>query len=893
MRGREVRTGITLTALFLQAALPFIGFGASDEFSKRRAYLLPWQMIVEKFHEGGWFCGNEDLLENNMSQDITGGVVRIDPNCSYAYQPNQTITIKLPEGATNSGSLRKIEALVTECVEGSWCDIGKVATSTEPSNEIRVAGLTEKAGFFRLRFVVGAQDSQKCLETYAIVCSNWKRDILTFSRMLKEKIELDPDVQLLRSSIAISHFDHVMEMVSKASLLSGNILKALANAVWSKKTFDDGQCPDLVIGLNKIRLKRFEGAQIAEFVVFVPEEYGHSKRWPLFLHPDPRRVYARNSYSEHSGLIDIWWHFPMTMGFDWKDYKHLLRILNEKLNIDENRVYVNGECGNGIATIALALNYPDYWAECSASLGNSYRHLAGNALNLPLIFVKGGHDQDPLVGYYDFAVKCFQYRICRHFRYSKTQNTMEARGALMPQAVRNKNPQRVLFTIESLHNPRAYWVQVNGREDENLIGTIDASVDGQTIFVKTNNVDAYSLDLVQAPLYANKPVKIVENGQNLGFATDRIFTRRAEKYVDTAYIKNERLHGPVWDAFTDPYVVVWGIGSEDKGLSKASEEFAKSLANGGLCFADANMPEELAGSHNLILVGTAESNLWLSKIRGELPVRIEKGQIAAEGKRYDGRDMGFILVYPNPINLQKYVAVFSGASSRAMANISEAYSQMKSIRPADVGIFEITDTGSIKWHIIEKFNTVWSWHGEWDRVLAVANMKHPKWRWSQWIARTVREQLEVDVVVCEDPFTFEDSVPSGQITYRDLFNTFKNVWFTKVKINGKSLRVLLTVPFMDISKREVDAPVIDGVSLLKGATGAEEKVLAINELVNDAVYTVALPERCLNGQRIGLVFQNYDIVEQTYLMPMLKEYLESNSEINIDDQLDRLKFRIY
>ncbi|GAI61306.1 unnamed protein product, partial [marine sediment metagenome] len=41
------------------------------------------------------------------------------------------------------------------------------------------------------------------------------------------------------------------------------------------------------------------------------------------------------------------------------------------------------------------------------------------------------------------------------------------------------------------------------------------------------------------------------------------------------------LHGPVWDAFTDPYVVIWGTGGEDKELSKASEKVARSLAGRG------------------------------------------------------------------------------------------------------------------------------------------------------------------------------------------------------------------------------------------------------------------------------------------------------------------------
>jgi hypothetical protein len=529
-------------------------------------------------------------------------------------------------------------------------------------------------------------------------------------------------------------------------------------------------------------------------------------------------------------------------------------------------------------------------------LGNSYRHLAGNALNLPLIFVKGeghGHDADSYVGYYDFAVKCFQYYGCRHFKESKIQEVAEVRGTSIPVTVRKNSPVRVLYTIESLANTKAYWVKIDGRQDENLIGTIDASVDGQTIVVKTSNVDAYSLYLMQAPLDSNEPVEIIENGHSLGFVTNGVFTKRTEKYINATMLKNEHLHGPVWDAFTDPYVVVWGNSGGDIELSEINEQIAKSLTGSGPIFTDANVPEELFDSHNLVLVGTLESNLWLSKISRQLPVLIKDGDVIAGDKRYSGPDMGFILVYPNPINPNTYAVVFSGTSLRAMMNISTVYSQMKSLRPADVGVFEITKTGSIKWHIIEKFNTVWGWHDEWDRILAETNKKHPHGQWRRWVARALRKQLKVDVVVCEDPLLFADPISAGQITYRDLFNSFRNKWIVTISVTGKSLRALLTVPFTDISKREVNAPIIDGVSLIKNPADDGEKILGINELIHDKIYTVALPEKCINGDRIGLVFKYYDIVDQVYLVPTLKKHLESNSTVNIDSQLDRLKLDIF
>ena len=99
----------------------------------------------------------------------------------------------------------------------------------------------------------------------------------------------------------------------------------------------------------------------------------------MLLNTDNRRLGAKGRYVERSGLIDIWWHTVSHKDLKWKNYTAFMEVIQQKVNIDKDRIYIYGECSNGIAAIALALNYPDQWAECSSSLGNSYRHLAGNA----------------------------------------------------------------------------------------------------------------------------------------------------------------------------------------------------------------------------------------------------------------------------------------------------------------------------------------------------------------------------------------------------------------------------------------------------------------------------------------------------------------------------------
>ncbi len=872
---------------FTLTMLAFTGFGA-DKQSVVMENVLPWPVIAEIFQNNSIFYYNSILLDNLPKNNE-------ENDNNYACKPSQSIIIKLSEQSDDIGLMQSLKVNISEYADGSWHNYDRSAPKIK-SHEINIENGIKKEGFFKLTFTTGLKENQeKNPDIYLIVSNNWKKDILTFCRTLKEQIEIIPDSQLIRSTIAVSHFDHVMEMISREPVLSKEIIKATYRAIQSKIAFDGGKYPALVKGLNKIRLKRFEGATIEQFAVFIPENYEKSKKWPVYLYTGDTKWANRNDYPPYYGFIDIWWHTVSHKELRWKEYCTIMSIIKETLNIDQNRIYIYGDCMDGIAAIALALNRPDQWAECSSSLGNSYRHLAGNALNLPLIFVRGTHgtNQVSLTGYYQFALKNFQFQSINHFKTSQTQEIAQVRGSAFPETGREKKPRRVLYTIESLGNPGAYWVKINGREDENKLGTIDALVDGQKIRVKTDNIDAYSLDLTKAPLDANKPVEIIENNQTLGHTEGNSFTARSKKYKNTTLIKNEYLHGPVWNVFTDPYVVVWGGGGNDHILTELNEKIATSLAKDGPCFTDIKMPEGLIETHNLILVGTAQSNIWLSKISNRLPVRIENSRIVANGKSYEQSDMGFILICPNPLKPQKYAAVFSGTSLIAMENINAAYTQMKEIRPADVGIFEVTQTGNIKWHVIEKFNTVWNWHNQWNQVLFNLNKKHPKWQWNQWIAEVLRTQLDVDVVFCEDLFLFENPELQSDITYRNLFNTFRNIWFIKIKTDGKTLKNLCTVSFKDTSKREIEAPILKGISLSKHASNDDGQNLIINELVDENSYTVALPEKCLNGDRTGLVITNYEIIGENYLVPILKNYFEKNNDLDVDMQLDCVRPNVF
>jgi hypothetical protein len=208
-------------------------------------------------------------------------------------------------------------------------------------------------------------------------------------------------------------------------------------------------------------------------------------------------------------------------------------------------------------------------------------------------------------------------------------------------------------------------------------------------------------------------------------------------------------------------------------------------------------------------------------------------------------------------------------------------------------VFELTRDGAPRWRVLERFDTTWAWHQPYARELMTLRRRHPAWQWQQWLASVVRRQLGQDVVLYGEPFLFEDALPLGRVTYRDLFNSLRNYWILQVHIRGGDLRQLITAPLTHPVPGGKTAPAVDGVALTPLTNPAGEKVLGLAELANDRTYRAALSEQCLKGEPLGVVPQDYEIAGQAYLVPMLACFLEARPDLDVDAELERAIFPVF
>lgn len=126
---------------------------------------------------------------------------------------------------------------------------------------------------------------------------------------------------------------------------------------------------------------------------------------------------------------------------------------------------------------------------------------------------------------------------------------------------------------------------------------------------------------------------------------------------------------------------------------------------------DTAVTEQHIAQKNLVLFGNAPTNSILARISKNLPVKMDANRIVADDAQYTSERIGYILIYPNPLNTKKYVAVFAGNHEDTIGCFHKIWPYFHSIpRDVDFAIFElVSDYGYVIWRKRGVFGTHWNW----------------------------------------------------------------------------------------------------------------------------------------------------------------------------------------
>jgi hypothetical protein len=184
-------------------------------------------------------------------------------------------------------------------------------------------------------------------------------------------------------------------------------------------------------------------------------------------------------------------------------------------------------------------------------------------------------------------------------------------------------------------------------------------------------------------------------------------------------VKRHGLQGPIDDALMDSFLFVTPTGTpinEAAGkwvtseLQHATHEWQRQFRGDAPQKKDMEIKDEDIAKNNLVLWGDPSSNAVLKKIADKLPVKWTAEGIQVGAKKYAAGEHVPILIYPNPLNPQKYVVLNSSFTYREYDYLNNARQVPKlpdwaivnlSVAPDAVNPGKVVDAGFFdeKWQV--------------------------------------------------------------------------------------------------------------------------------------------------------------------------------------------------
>ncbi|HTB62625.1 MAG TPA: hypothetical protein VK737_03470 [Opitutales bacterium] len=401
------------------------------------------------------------------------------------------------------------------------------------------------------------------------------------------------------------------------------------------------------------------------------------------------------------------------------DVLEALASVRKRYNIDPDRILLAGFSMGGAGSWQIGLHNPDMFCgleidagvignrmtmdgltpaqkAATATYGIMIPH-AVNVLDVPLVGYAGANDaqlassksirtQLEKEGYnfnYVSDVYSLGKDIDALFLANPGQAHSHATGATL-QAINEFSdlnfthgrviPDRIRFVTYTTRYNQDYWITVDGMTQQFDQARVEATRDAAkaNYTVTTNNVSR----LLLSDMTAAK--KISMDGATIDFksAANVLLVRnaaglwqQADPAADTGLRKKHDLQGPVNDAFFDSFLCVTPTGTpysaitDERGkeeLARFSAAFTKDYCGNVRTKDDTAITLEDIANNNLVLFGDPGSNKILVQIADKLPIKWSKDSIVVGGKTYSPADHVPVLIYPNPLNPQRYVVINTG-----------------------------------------------------------------------------------------------------------------------------------------------------------------------------------------------------------------------------------------
>ncbi len=413
------------------------------------------------------------------------------------------------------------------------------------------------------------------------------------------------------------------------------------------------------------------------------------------------------------------------------DVFEAIEHLEQLTAIDPRRISIRGFSMGGAGCWQLAVHYPGYWMAATPGAGFSetleFLRLfqkedfqldeAGRTLlnwydcppwvnnlrNLPTIAYSGELDRQRQAAEIMVAAAAAEGFPLPHVIGPQTEHKIhpESQSQIAEQmdqwaiAGRPLVRRNIDFTTFTLRYARCDWVHVEGLRKHWSAARVQANItDAGDIQAVTNNVTHLKLAFTPEQTSAIKlSGQVTLDGQTLYPATATAgdgwkadFVRQDDTWfelesADASLRKRPGLQGPIDDAFSDSFVVVtpsrpaahgvverW-VSSE---LNHLRREWPRQFRGQLREVADTAVDAAIIRDHNLVLFGDPTGNRLLAQIIAELPIEWSRTVLRVGDNSYPVETSAVAMIFPNPLNPNRYVVLNSGFTYRQYAYLNNA-----------------------------------------------------------------------------------------------------------------------------------------------------------------------------------------------------------------------------
>jgi Prolyl oligopeptidase family len=403
--------------------------------------------------------------------------------------------------------------------------------------------------------------------------------------------------------------------------------------------------------------------------------------------------------------------------------------------IDADRMMVRGFSMGGAAAWQFAVHYPSLWCAANPGAGFAetpqflkvfqnedvyaapwyeqklwrWYNATDHALNLfhcPTVAYSGEIDkQKQAADVMETALRGENIDILHiigpqtaHKIHPDSLVEIERRLAEIASVGRAKTPFEVHYTTWMLRYNQQYWITVDELQEHWVRTRVHAKLTSQTTAtIKTQNVNALTIDWPagQCPLSLLLKPTLEIDGQQIAVTRPKLdrswrvhLRKNGNSWLEALapheageLVKKHGLQGPIDDAFMDSFVFVkpavagWNPKVDEwvkAEMDRAVFEWRRQFRGDVRVKSDTEITDaDIAGS-NLVLWGDPQSNPLIAKIAGKLPIKWSKDEIGANGKTHPAGTSAPVLIYPNPLNPNRYVVLNSSFTYREYDYLNNA-----------------------------------------------------------------------------------------------------------------------------------------------------------------------------------------------------------------------------